>query len=449
MTPFGFLNLRAIGGQLAALVIVSILVLHLIITAIFLAHRLDDSHPQPWHLHSRFAAAAQLLGAAPTSERPRLLADVERAFPQLSFEKLAPASVPATSRAEDRALHHLLHLPTEYRVVRLSTGNDSQRLAVVLPDGEAVAATVPQAMRPGPFWGSPLMNTLMFAVICVTLLGLWAARALARPLSSFAKAAESFSLDGTSAALPERGPEEIRAVAKALNRMRQRITGLIDDRTRMLAAISHDLRTPLTRMRLRTEFIEDDISRGRMQADLDQMLSMLESVLSFLRNDRRLESFTLVDVASTLQLVSDQFSDMGRRVSYVGPDHAMAMGRPDDLRRGVTNLVENAVRFGAEVTISLTLCADSMTIDVADDGPGISDANKASMLEPFVRGDDARNMDDECTGFGLGLSIARAIALAHGGELSLHDRAPQGLVVRMQIPLRAIPSRAQGKRNVA
>ena len=163
--------------------------------------------------------------------------------------------------------------------------------------------------------GSPWMMTLLFAVISVTLLGLWAARALAAPLSSFAKAAESFSLNGGTALLPEHGPEEIRSVAKALNRMRERITGLIDDRTKMLAAISHDLRTPITRMRLRSEFIEDEAHRGRMLADLDQMRSMLESVLSFLRNDRKLEAMTLVDIASTLQLVTDQFGDMDTRSS--------------------------------------------------------------------------------------------------------------------------------------
>ena len=190
--------------------------------------------------------------------------------------------------------------------------------------------------------------------------------------------------------------------------MRERITGLIDDRTKMLAAISHDLRTPITRMRLRSEFIEDEAHRSRMLDDLDQMRSMLESVLSFLRNDRRLEAMTLVDIASTLQLITDQFGDMGRKVAYDGPAHAMATVRPDDLHRAVTNLVENAVRFGAEAAIRLRVSADQLTIDVEDDGPGISDALKQNMLEPFVRGDEARNMD-EAAGFGLGLSITNAI----------------------------------------
>ena len=134
----------------------------------------------------------------------------------------------------------------------------THKVGIALPDGAMISAKILPDQRQRPFWGGPWMMTLLFAVISVTLLGLWAARALTAPLSSFAKAAENFSLNGAAAPLPERGPEEIRSVAKALNRMRERITALIDDRTRMLAAISHDLRTPITRMRLRSEFIEDD-----------------------------------------------------------------------------------------------------------------------------------------------------------------------------------------------
>jgi signal transduction histidine kinase len=187
-------------------------------------------------------------------------------------------------------------------------------------------------------------------------------------------------------------------------------------------------------MRLRSEFIEDDMHRSFMLGDLDQMRSMLELVLSFLRNDRKLEAMTLVDIATALQLVADQFADMGHKVAYDGPEHAMITLRPDDLHRGITNLVENAVRFGAEVVIRLRMSLDTVTIDVEDDGPGISDARKDAMLEPIVRGDDARKMDD-AAGFGLGFSIARSIVLAHGGELSLNDRQPRGLIVRVELPV--------------
>jgi len=442
MKFLGFLNLKRISGQIAALVVASILALHVIVTTSFLINRPDQSEPF-MDGRGELAVAVQLLGTTPVSERPNLAATIDRGFPELDILELAPAPAAPAGELQDLDAQDLnrpdlrdlrRRLGPHYRIFALAPDRDPHRIGIALPGGTAISARVaPDRHRP-PFWGGPWMMTLLFAVISVTLLGLWAARALTAPLSSFAKAAESFSLNGAAAPLPERGPEEIRFVAQALNRMRERITGLIDDRTRMLAAISHDLRTPITRMRLRSEFIEDDGHRVRMLADLDQMRAMLESVLSFLRNDRRLESMTLVDVASTLQLVADQFADMGHKVNYVGPNHAMATVRPDDLLRIVANLVENATRFGAEATIRLAMSDSSAIIDVEDDGPGISDAQKDNMLEPFVRGDSARNLDD-VAGFGLGLSIARAIALAHGGELSLHDREPHGLRVRVQIPV--------------
>jgi signal transduction histidine kinase len=434
-----FLNLKTIGGQITALVIASIVAIHLILTVLFLISRPDQEPPDPSidRGHAQFGAAVQLLGAAAPADRPRLMSDLARAFPKLDIKPLPPGSVPVEAGDMEgldlRGLHR--RLDSSYRIFPLANDQKHQKVGIALPDGSLISARVLRDPRPRPFWAGSWIATLLFAIVSVSLLSLWAARALTAPLSAFAKAAESFSVNGAAAALPERGPEEIRSVAKALNRMRERITALIDDRTKMLAAISHDLRTPITRMRLRAEFIEDEVHRHRMMSDLDQMRSMLESVLSFLRNDRKLEAMTLTDVASTLQLVADQFSDIGHKVSYEGPEHAMATVRPDDLTRSVTNLVENSVRYGALATIRLVASPDTATIEVEDDGPGISDARKEVMLEPFVRGDDARNMDD-MTGFGLGLSIARAVALAHGGKLSLHDRQPHGLIVRIELPVR-------------
>jgi signal transduction histidine kinase len=433
MKLLGFLNLKGISGQIAALVVTSIVAIHLILTATFLIYRPDEAPIDRGH--GELVAVVQLLGAAPTAERPRLFADIARAFPQLDIGSLPPGLAPEANEPagfELRSLHR--RLGSNYRIVSLPHEQDAHKVGIALPDDEMISAKLLPDQRQRPFWIGPWIMTLLFAAISVTLLGLWTARALTVPLSSFARAAESFSLNGAAAPLPERGPEEVRSVAKALNRMRERITTLIDDRTRMLAAISHDLRTPITRMRLRSEFIEDDVHRSCMLGDLDQMRSMLESVLSFLRNDRKLESMTLVDIATTLQLVTDQFADMGHKVAYDGPEHALATVRPDDLHRSITNLVENAIRFGAETTIRLRMSSDTVTIDIEDDGPGISDARKDVMLEPFVRGDDARNMD-EAAGFGLGLSIAHAIVLAHGGELSLNDRRPHGLIVRIELPV--------------
>ena len=430
-----FLNLRTIGGQITALVIASILAIHAILTCLFLLNRPDQPDPTIDRGHAQFAAAVMLLGASTPAERPRLITDLARAFPKLDIQLLPPGAIPEASPVEGldlRSLHR--RLDSSYRIFALPDGQSRQKVGIALPDGALISARI-LPDRPRPYWIGSWMVTLLFVIVCVGSLSLWAARALTSPLSAFAKAAENFSVNGAAAPLPERGPEEIRFVAKALNRMGERISVLIDDRTKMLAAISHDLRTPITRMRLRAEFIDDETHRHRMMSDLDQMRGMLESVLSFLRNDRKLEAMTLADIASTLQLVADQFADTGHKVTYQGPEHAMATVRPDDLTRSITNLVENSVRYGALVTIRLAISADAATIEVEDDGPGISDARKEVMLEPFVRGDDARNMD-ETAGFGLGLSIARAIVLAHGGKLSLHDRRPQGLIVRIELPIR-------------
>jgi signal transduction histidine kinase len=436
MKLLGFLSLRGISGQITALIVASIIAIHLIITTTFYFHRPDQPDPTSDRGHSQLATSLQLLNATTAAERSRLLADITRTFPQLEIESLPPGPVPAASDPDEPGVHGLRwRLGGSYRLFSVPHSQASRRIGIALPDGSMLSAKLAPD-RPRPFWGGPWMMTLLFVIVSLTLLGLWAARALTAPLSSFAKAAESFSLNGGAAALPERGPEEIRSVARALNRMRERITVLIDDRTRMLAAISHDLRTPITRLRLRSEFIEDESHRGQMLHDLDQMKQMLEAVLSFLRNDSKLESMTLIDLATTLQLIADQFADIGCKVVYDGPGHAMVTARPDDLHRAVTNLVENAVKFGAEATIRLKTSPETMTIEVEDDGPGISDAQKDTMLEPFVRGDDARNMD-EASGFGLGLSIARAIVLAHGGQLTLNDRQPHGLIVRIELPVQA------------
>lgn len=200
----------------------------------------------------------------------------------------------------------------------------------------------------------------------------------------------------------------------------------------MLAAISHDLRTPITRLRLRSEYIENETNRTETLYDLDQMQSMLDSVLTFLSTGNAAKP-TLVDLAALLHTICEQFSDCGHVVNYRRPIRAPLMIRPSEIGRAVTNLVENAVRFGSDVNVSLTTSTDQATVEVSDDGPGIPLHRKAEMLQPFVRGEEARTMDEK-SGFGLGLSIAQAVVQGHGGYLSLHDNLPHGLLVRITLP---------------
>ncbi len=423
-----FLSFRRISGQIAMLITVSLITIHFIITAVFIVHRKSEP-PRLERPRHEISTLVQLVSATPAPERAHLLDNITHAYPELAIE--FTAIDPDNGRSEPRKRPHgyPFHLPAGFHVFMVPGTDD--RVGVRMPDGALLTARLGPERSP-PLWGGPWIITLLFVIVSITLLGVWAARALSTPLSAFAKAAESFSLSSEPAPLPESGPAEIRAVAKALNRMRERIITLTKDRTRMFAAIGHDLRTPITRLRLRSEFIEDETHRHQMLGDLDQMRSMLESVLSFLRNDHTLEPMTLVDLTAILQQIGDQFADLGHKVSYRGPAHLTITARPDDLHRAVTNLVENAVKFGAVVVIGLSVSGDGAVIDVEDDGPGIDDTRKAAMLEPFVRGDEARNMDEG--GFGLGLSIAQSIILAHGGVLSLHDRRPRGLTARIILP---------------
>ena len=219
MTPFRFFHLKSIGGQIAALVVASIVALHLILTVGFLVSRPDRAEPPPDSAH-QLADAALLLSGADTGERPRILAAIARAFPQAGIEILAPEAATAVDDGEGQHLRNVRrHLGHQYKVFALAPQDGVHRLAVGLPDGTMIAGRVEQRGHEPRFWGGPWMITLLFALISVTMLGLWAAYALAAPLSSFARAAENFSLDGGADPLPERGPEEIRFVARALNRM--------------------------------------------------------------------------------------------------------------------------------------------------------------------------------------------------------------------------------------
>jgi len=424
-------SFRRISGQIAALVVISIVTIHLIFAAFFWLHRAGDLTGPPEHRQTQIETLARLVDITAPGDRAALLSEISRGFPRLEMaiagEVLTPSPEPVG----------LPYPPSRDRPIWIFVPEGAQgsgRLGIRLQDGTMLTAMGdPRDGRP-PFLGGPWATTLLFVVVCISLLGIWAGRALSRPLWAFAAAAENFSLNGTSEPLSEGGPAEISAAARALNQMRARISALMQDRMRMLAAISHDLRTPITRLRLRSEFIEDETQRSHMLRDLDHMRGMLEAVLSFLRDDAPERAPTLIDLTEELHLICDQYSDLGHVIGFRGPSGVMIMARPDELHRAVDNLVANAVRFGTNVEIVLIITDRHVVIDVADDGPGIDDARKAAMLEPFVRGDPSRNMDED-TGFGLGLSIARSIVDAHGGELTLHDRKPKGLVARITLPV--------------
>jgi len=226
----------------------------------------------------------------------------------------------------------------------------------------------------------------------------------------------------------------------------------MEERTRMLAAISHDLRTPLTRMRLRAERIGDVKTRDGMLDDIAIISDMLNGTLAYLRDGGRAEPVHLVDLSSLLQTICARFSDVGHSVSYEGPARFAFACRAQALTRAVTNIVENGVKNGSTVTVALRgPTGDAVQIEVSDDGPGIPVELQDKVFDPFFKGDSARP-SSRLGGFGLGLSIARDVVRNHGGEIVLSNRAPHGLSVRMDLksacPEHPPQSNAQRTRDV-
>ena len=201
----------------------------------------------------------------------------------------------------------------------------------------------------------------------------------------------------------------------------------------MLASVSHDLRTPITRLRLRAEFVGDEQLRGLILRDLKQMDGLVHSALSFIRDRVVVRSASRLDLASLLRTICDEFSDLGYPTVYRGPDHVVIDGHEDELRRAVGNLVENAVNVGAAATVGLSVDDAGVEIAVEDDGPGIPADLVAEMMQPFRRGPDGRT-GGRPIGFGLGLPIVQAIVHNHGGTLTIASRKPHGLCCRIVLP---------------
>ncbi|WP_455873394.1 ATP-binding protein [Rhizobium yanglingense] len=276
---------------------------------------------------------------------------------------------------------------------------------------------------------------LMGLVLPVILLSLYAASMITAPLMKFSQAAEKLRPDdGPDRPFDERGAAEIRTLAKSLNDMRSRVREMIDDRTRMLRAISHDLRTPLTRLRLRVERSNQPELKAAILRDIAILGGMINDVLSHLSKEMASEKIVNADLPSLLGMVCSDFADVGFQVTYAGAERFAYRCRPQSLARAVANLVENSTKFAQSVTVELMVLENgTVRISVVDDGPGVPANLRSRVLDPFFKIDQAR-APNERSGFGLGLSIVNDIVRAHGGTLELSNRLPRGLVARIDLP---------------
>jgi signal transduction histidine kinase len=305
-------------------------------------------------------------------------------------------------------------------------------VTVRFADGDSVTYRLTRLPGGASLSRNLFVNLGLLLLLLVIVLFL-AARNITRPLSDLARAADSVGRELRPAQLAERGARELRDAARAFNTMHDRLRRYLDSRTRVLAAMSHDLKTPLTRLRLQIETLDNPALQARIGRELDEMESMVREALALFRGLDDGEPAAPVDVDALLAQIRGEFTDMGATVTITGRALQPYVGKPQALKRCLTNLIGNAIEFGSRADIAVEDGAE-LVIRVRDQGPGIPAAELERVFEPFYRVESSRNRDSG--GSGLGLSIARDIAQSHGGWLTLANLPTGGLEALLRLPRR-------------
>ena len=317
-------------------------------------------------------------------------------------------------------------------------GTREGRMVVGLRLADGAWLSVRADLPPPRIWHSETF-LVAFALMSVAaaLLTIWAVRRLTAPVRTLAAAAEALGRDVNAPPLPEDGPTEIATAAAAFNTMAARIRRFVTDRTELLTAIGHDLRTPITRLKLRAEFMDDDDQRKKMISDLADLEAMVAATLAFGRDTSATEPVGPIDLSELCRTVLDEAGDAKPEIAdkfiYEGPAHLTVTARSLSLKRALTNLVTNAANYGGGARVTLTPPKDgTITLTIDDDGPGIPPGELEKVFEPFYRVEASRNR--ETGGTGLGLPITRNILRAHGGDISLSNRPAGGMRAVVTLP---------------
>jgi signal transduction histidine kinase len=305
------------------------------------------------------------------------------------------------------------------------------QVAVPLPDGQWLTFTTVLPER-GPAVSRQFLVSMGLMAAIILAVSVWAVRRITAPLASLSAAAERLGNDLNTPPVTETGTIETRQASRAFNTMQARLRSLIENRTRMLAAISHDLRTPLTLLRLRAENVDNMSEREKMLTTIAEMDSMLGATLQFARDEEETELRRPADIAALVQSVVDDMADAGLPVAMVPAEPVVLECQPSALKRAIRNVIDNAVKHGKAAMVAIEIAPKSIEITVEDQGPGIPEEELARVFQPFHRVDASRNA--ETGGVGLGLSIALLTIQAHGGELKLTNRTEGGLRASIALP---------------
>ncbi|MDR9861909.1 ATP-binding protein [Pseudomonas baetica] len=393
-------------------------------------------------LLEQIAATVKVIEAAPAPLRTQLAQAANGLTQEVMWSAqrdklgLPPGGTPLM--ADKRSvLHQLLGDDRQIRVFNPAdwpSGSQQGRYAALiqLPDGSWLLFSLRERSW-GLDIGTRIAIIIALGLIATVLVAWLATRQLAKPLQRFANAARRFGGDLRAPPIKIEGPDEIRQAIIAFNTMQAQIQHFIGERTHMLASISHDLRAPLTRMRLRSEFMEDLDHQGKLIRDIEEMQSMINAALAFFREDTQPEQSTAFDLSELLHTIVDDYRDQNIAVDYNGPAHLVYEGRPLGIKRVIVNLLDNAAKYARHPRIELTTNERVISIDVSDEGPGVPEESLQRVFDPFFRLEASRNR--HTGGVGLGLSAARAIVREQGGELTLSNRRGGGLVARVELPI--------------
>ncbi|HYW93522.1 MAG TPA: ATP-binding protein [Gammaproteobacteria bacterium] len=441
---------RSLFGRLTLILVAGLVVAQLLSLGLTLRersrllHRFDS---QRWAQH--MADTVRLVEALPPGERGRVTRVVSRphlrvVLRQQRYPRSRGQPLSREMSGLSQALHDALgsRLASVMRVPADAPGlppgrrhrDPDQRLfltQVRLRDGQWLMFL----FRPPPLLPGHPMRLLVSSgalLIALLVLGIVAVRWVTRPLRVLADAAEALGRDIDRAPLPETGPAEMRHAVHAFNQMQQRLRESLELRNRFLAAVSHELKTPLTRLRLRVEMLTDEAARSRFGRDLDDMESMITASLDFVRGAYSQEPARPIDVLALVESVVEDESSVGHRVDVSGTPAARYSGRPQALRRCLENLVSNAIKYGGAAHIRIEDDPGALVLRVRDEGPGMPPSELDRVFEPFYRLEASRSRD--WGGTGLGLGIARNIAEIHGGMLELHNRPGGGLEAVLTLP---------------
>jgi signal transduction histidine kinase len=393
--------------------------------------RQDEAHRLAEHL----VIARKLIEEAPEADRAATASELTTERYVISWRPTL-ATPPGIAPSLDRLARQIIEWEPELKSgdLRLrvtSPGRDNFISgAFRLDDSSWLLFRTRQPVRQLGLTLSRILLALTPAAALILIGGLLLRQTL-RPMRALAQAAHRVG-HGEVEHVPERGPAEMRDVIAAFNAMQSRIHRLLADQTQALAAVGHDFRTPLARLRLRADSIEDDEVRDSVQRDIGEMNEMIDSLLAYLAGEGDNERIVATDIAVTCATLADDATDHGHDATYHGPEHCEIRIRPIAIKRALTNLIDNALHHGTRVDVRLTAEPTRVTIAIEDDGPGIPEAERARVLEPFVRLDGARARDTQ--GFGLGLSIVQRAVETEGGTLSLDNRPEGGLRATISLP---------------